>query len=184
MLCRGNSVYGLRSYLSSGLFVFSFMIIKTLVITLVIATLWYPHQASLIFISLAMILELYFLILPKIGGDRTVDICNFSSAEQEIFNRYYLYFKYPYASKSFASSLSLIALSALILTPWLLYNHFWLPGAVIAANYFLAQFISARLNIRFHLHDSVERLKREKLREEMDLVDSVCEKLSFAFSNG
>ena len=155
--------------------------LKFLTIIILIVSFFYPIQASWAFIIFFASLEgyLFFISLRKseyslISFAKDVSL---SDEEKKILKKYYLYFRYPYASKSFSTSLSFIALSAFIFVPWLLYNHLWLQAIIIGLNYIFAQMLSSKLNIRFYLHDAVERLHKEEFREDMLLVDSVCGKI-------
>ncbi len=138
---------------------------------------FYPIQASWAFVVFCLILEGYLLLvssrsLPPNGS------ALFNAEEQIIIKKYYLYFRYPFVARSLSTSLSLIALSVIIFVPWLLYNHLWIQAIIIGLNFFIAQVISSKLNIRFYLHDAVERLKQAEHRKEMELVDSICNKIS------
>lgn len=152
--------------------------IKALTIILLVTSFFYPTQASWFFVAFFVILEAYLLVTSRkrkcsFAGDIHF---NFSDEEKRTIEKYHLYFRYPYTAKSLSASLSLIALSAIIWVPWLLYNHLWLQAIIIGLNYVAAQFFSTKLNIRFYLHDAVERLKQEEHRKEMVLVDSICSK--------
>lgn len=151
---------------------------KLINIILLVTAFISPLKTSWYFILFFLIIEGYLILISLVKSQHQfVSSAHFSNDEKRIFKKYYLYFKYPLASKSLSTSLSLIALSALILTPWFLYNSLWIQATLIGLNYFLAQFFSTKLNIRFYLHDAVERLKQEELRQDMILVDSVCEKI-------
>jgi len=94
-----------------------------------------------------------------------------------VLRKYHLYFRYPFASRSFSSILSGIQLSAFIWVPWLLYNRLWIPAIFIGLNYFIAGPIAVKLNPRFFLHDAVENKGNRYFLSEMMAVDSVCEKI-------
>ena len=138
---------------------------------------FYPTQASWFFVVFFVILEAYLFITSRNCKHSFAGNVHFNEGEKEIIEKYHLYFKYPYTAKSLSTSLSLIALSAIIWVPWLLYNHLWLQAIIVGLNYIVAQHFSTKLNIRFYLRDAVERLKQEEHRKEMVLVDSICDKL-------
>jgi hypothetical protein len=150
---------------------------KLIFIVLLIAAFFVPVKASWFFILGFVVLEGYVFLLSVLASKHVRVIHELNEQENKIFNKYYVYFKYPRASKSISASLSLVALSAFILVPWLLYNQIWIQSVIIAVNYFFAQSLSSSLNIRFYLHEAVEVRKREEFKEEMDLVDSVCRKI-------
>ena len=152
--------------------------IKPMAVILIVLSFFYPPQVSWIFIAFFFVLETYLLTASRKNKFSFIKDAPFNEEEQVVIQKYYLYFRFPLTSKSYSSSLSLIALSAFILVPWLLYNHLWLQAIVIGLNYFVAQYISTALNVRFYLHYSVEELKQEENRKEMELVDSICNKLT------
>jgi len=155
--------------------------IKLIITIILITAIFYPIQSSWAFIIFFASFEGYLFLTSLRKSEYSLaniakDI-NLNEEEKKILKKYYLYFRYPYASKSFSTSLSFIALSAFIFVPWLLYNHLWLQATIIGLNYIFAQMLSSKLNIRFYLHDAVERLHKEEFREEMLLADSVCDKI-------
>lgn len=153
--------------------------IKIVIIILLVMSFFNPLQISWAFVIFAIILEGFLLLsTSRMSKYSFMNKINFNEEEQTTIKKYALFFRYPFTSRSLSTSLSLIALSAIILVPWFLYNHLWFQAIIIGFNFFLAQFISSRLNIRFYLHDAVERLKQEKYKDEMMLVDSICDKIS------
>jgi hypothetical protein len=152
---------------------------KILVIIILISSFFYPLQASWFFIIFFTSLEGCLSLVSFMKQEKGLaKYAHLNNEEKQILEKYYLYFRYPFASKSFSTTLSLISLSTIIFVPWLLYNHLWLQSIIIFFNYFLAGMLSSGLNIRFYLHDAVERLHKENLKKDMLLVDSVCNKLS------
>lgn len=155
--------------------------LKLVTIIILIASFFYPTQASWGFIIFFASLEGYLFIVslrkPEHFIASIAKNAYLNNEEKIILKKYYLFFRYPFASKSFSTSLSLIALSAIIFVPWLLYNHLWIQAIIIGLNYFFAQKLSSALNIRFYLHDAVERLHQEEFKEDMLLVDSVYDKI-------
>ncbi len=151
--------------------------LKILSIVLLILAFFFPMTASWIYIGIIVTVEASLLILSRKRNTISTKI-EITPEEKIIIDKYYLYFRFPLTAKSLSSSLSLIAISAFIWTPWLIYQQLWVSVAVIATNYFLAQYLSTKLNIRFYLHDAVEIRGKEEYRHEMVIVDSICEKLS------
>ena len=152
--------------------------IKIITTILLIISFFYPLQASWIFVAFLVFLEGYlFLSSKKRKYSFSKDTC-FNEEEQKIIEKYHLYFRYPFTARSLSTSLSFISISAILFVPWLLYNYLWPQAIIIGLNYFIAQLLSTKLNIRFYLHDAVERLKKEEHRKEMMMVDSICEKIS------
>ena len=138
---------------------------------------FYPLQSSWIFVAFIVFLEGYLFLASKKREYSFIKDTRFNEEEQKIIEKYHLYFRYPLTAKSLSTSLSLIALLTFIFVPWLLYNHLWFQAIIIGLNYFIAGLLSSKLNIRFYLHDAVERLKQEKHRKEMVIVDSLCDKI-------
>ena len=61
---------------------------------------------------------------------------HFNDDEAELIGRYRLYFTYPARARQCSSILSAIGLSALVLTPWLIYKQAFLQALVIGVNLF------------------------------------------------
>lgn len=157
---------------------YTFSIIKALTIILLVTSFFYPTLASWVFVAFFVILEAYVLVTSRKRENSFAGGAHFNQEEKQTIEKYHLYFRYPYTAKSLSTSLSLIALSGIIWVPWLLYNHLWLQAIIVGLNYIVAQHFSTKLNIRFYLHDAVEKLGQEEHRKEMLLVDSICNKLS------
>ncbi len=152
--------------------------LKIITITIVATSFFYPTQASWFFILFFTSIEMYLLFISLINSKHYfVEGINLSDEEKLVLNKYYLYFRYPFASRSLSTSLSLIALVIIIFVPWLLYNNLWIQAVIIGLNYFLATTLSSKLNASFYLHDAVEKRGMEKFRNEMLLVDSIHVKL-------
>lgn len=154
--------------------------IKILTVVLLVMSFLYPERWSWAFVAFFAILELYLFLISK---SRNLSLyrhhnLNFDEKEKQLIEKYHLYFRYPHTSRSLSGSLSLIAFSGIVLGLWFLYNHLWIQAFIAGLNYFIAQSISVKLNIRFYLHDAVERLGQEEHRSEMILVDSIVDKLS------
>lgn len=155
--------------------------IKFITIISIIISFFYPTSTSWLFIFFFLCFEVYLLLIsirkPGLYQTNVNDNNNFDKKEKEIYKKYYLYFRFPHTSRSFSTSLSLIALSAIIFSPWLLFNHLWLQAIIIGFNAILAGILSSKLNVQFYLHDAVERRGMEEFRGEMLLVDSICNKI-------
>lgn len=138
-----------------------------------------PGTAAWVYIVLIAIFEgwiagLQFLARPTMDSDA---VATWAPREQAALRKYHLYFRWPFASQAFSSTLSGTQLAAFVWVPWLLWNGHWWAGAIIGANYFLAGPLAAKLNPRLFLHEAVEKKGQYEYMEEMVAVDAVCERI-------
>jgi len=68
--------------------------------------------------------------LPPIGEPPY----HFSAEEAELVGRYRFYFTWPALARESGAILAAIGLSALVLSPWLLYRGQLIPGVLVALN--------------------------------------------------
>ncbi len=153
--------------------------LKITTICLVLLAFFYPIDVSWFFIIFFVIFEGYLLLLDLRGKKIKIsNKINFTEEEKIIIKRYHLYFRYPFTAKSFSTTLSLIALSGIPLSIWFLFNGLWPQAIIIGINIWISGMLSSKLNTRFFLHDAVERRGMEEFRNEMILVDSICNKIT------
>jgi hypothetical protein len=151
-------------------------IIPPLLIATIIWGFLQPAAGSTAYIVLVGLFEGWllsaaFLAKPDLRGTA------WSPEEQAVLKKYYVYFRFPFASRQFSSIMSGIQLAAFVWVPWLLLKGHWVRAIIIGANYLIAGPIAVRLNPRFFLHEAVEKRNQHALIPEMLAVDSVCEKI-------
>lgn len=150
--------------------------LKIISLAFIVWSFFGPIIASTIFISFFVILE-GWLLLVHFSNKPKYNLRYFTPSELKVLKKYHLYFRYPFSSKSFSSTVSGIQLSAFIFVPWLLFNKIWMQAIIIGINYFIAGKIAVKLNPRFFLHDAVDNHGAMEFTDEMNAVDSVCEKI-------
>ncbi|MFT7591752.1 MAG: hypothetical protein ACI9UJ_001681 [bacterium] len=153
--------------------------LKTIVLISAVIAFIYPLEGSWAFLAIASLLEGYLLLLSwRKPSDTFGQNIQLTDKEKQLIDQYSLYFTRPHAARSLSTTMSLIALVGVVLFLWFLYQQLWLQAILVFGNYFLSQNLSAKLNIRFYLHDAVEIQHKEEYREKMELVDSVCKKIT------
>jgi hypothetical protein len=153
-------------------------------IALAAITLWAffnPIYASYAYIGTIALIESCFLVMGITGSKANLDdapsFATFTVAEKQVFKKYYLYFIYPFASRSFSGLMSAIQLSSFIWVPWMLYNRQWAQAIVLGINYFVAIEFSGRLNPGYFLKEAAEKSGAAKVITELTIFNSICEKL-------
>lgn len=156
--------------------------LKLLAFGILIWSFFQPLIAAIVFVTLIVLFE-GWLLLSNIFWKPKVNTDYWTTEEQAAIRKYHLYFRYPFASRSFSSTLSGIQLSAFIWVPWLLYNRIWIPAIIIGLNYFIAAPLVLKLNPQSFFHDAVENRGNTDLLPEMMAIDSVSEKILEARKN-
>jgi len=154
-----------------------FLLFAPSVVGIFVWSLFQFRQATNLYILTLGLLELYLLITSE-RGKKYIDKSKWSDKEVVLLQRYNLYFRYPFTSKSLSKALSLIQLMSFVWIPWLLYNRLWIQAIIMGLSYIEAGARAAELNPRFYLHDAVEKRHMLKYLQDMLTVDSICEKLS------
>lgn len=151
---------------------------RFILIGLIIYSFWNPNFASLIFIIIVSLLELWLFMAGQSYKKRVLkDEEKFTEAEKRVYNKFRIFFNVPTFSRMLSPSFSLIQLAPIILTPWLLIKGLFIQGILIALNYFIANNYAVTLNPQFFLHDAVEKRNKLEFKEDMGAVDSLLEKL-------
>lgn len=155
-----------------------------LFLVLIGITLWAfvnPIYASYAYIGTIALVEGYLLFMGILGNKSNLDdapsFAIFTEVEKQVFKKYYLYFIYPFASRSLSSLMSGIQLSSFIWVPWMLYNRQWVQAIVIGINYFAAIEFAGRLNPGYFLQEAAEKSGADDVINELMIFNSICEKL-------
>jgi len=161
------------------------MISALLVLGLIASIIWglfQPYAAALAFIIFfVVIFEGWLLLLLLAGKPGHIETFApphfFNPDETAVLRKYHLLFKFPFASRHFSSSLSLLGLTSFIWVPWLLYQGHWVLAIVIGLNYFVVGPLSMRLNPRVFLQGAARSPVNLWAMEELHAIDSAFEKL-------
>jgi len=70
---------------------------------------------------------------------------HFSEEEAGVVGRFRIWFTDQKLARGLGSVLSALGLTALVLAPWLVYKHAFVPGGVVTANVLLVTFLTRRL---------------------------------------
>lgn len=156
---------------------------QIIIVGLIILTFIYPLVASWVFIGIALLLELWFILANR-SKIKVKNIDNvYTSHEIKMIERYQLFFQYPMACRALSSAFSMIHLATFLLTPWLLIKGIYLQAVLIGLNYFITTQLSVMTNPQFFLHDNLDkgRIKDPQQRLEfyvdMEAIDSALKKM-------
>lgn len=151
--------------------------LKIISVGFLIWSFFNPLNASIAFICLFTLVEGYFLILDITKKPRlniVKDKFNMTDKEVGIFNKYYVFFRFPTTSSKTSEAITGFQFSAFIWVPWLLYNHLWIPALIIGLNFFLANYLSKKLK---PLHFANFAHHNQKIFYERDDIKSVYDKV-------
>ena len=139
------------------------------------------NTGSLIFLIIASAFNVYILICQFVAKLRPVNFNKIEWTEEErgIIKKYNLYFRYPFASRSFSATASGIYIFGGLLSVWLIFHSLWAYAIWAILNAFIAALMRIKLDPIFVLHDAVERRHKTYYLEEMKLLDSVSKKMFF-----
>jgi hypothetical protein len=70
---------------------------------------------------------------------------HFSEEEARLVGRFRIWFTDQKLARGLGSILSALGLTALVLAPWLVYKHAFVPGGLVTANVLLITFLTRRL---------------------------------------
>lgn len=97
-----------------------------------------------------------------------------------MLKKYHVFFRWPGFSTTLSGMLSAYNITVLLWVPWLLWQHVWVPAALLAVNYWVAGSVAWILRPRQFLHATVEEHDNRGMMPEMQAVDRVCERLGSA----
>lgn len=139
-----------------------------LLLPIMIVGLWYPIPAAIIFIIIVSMIEGYVLIVSKMGTSEDFNFIDWNEKEKILLKKYYIFFRFRATSVKLASVYYYIAMSSFLWVPWLIYNQSLFPLAIIfGLNYFLAFFLSKKLNpMQFNLDAIGGAIRQNKIKEE------------------
>lgn len=147
------------------------------IIILLISSFFEPKYASIVYLVFLLIFEGYLVLLNMSGQNIDTSNFNLDLIEKEIFKKYYLFFCFPYTSKQLSSVLSGIQIFTFIWVPWLLIKGQIWQAILIGLNYFIAGFLSVKLNPLFFLYREASKNPRPEFISEISLIEIVIDKI-------
>ena len=142
---------------------------------LLVYSFWNINTGSLIFIVSCSLFNIYILLCNT--AKIHIDESKWTKDEIDLIKNYHLYFRYPFASKSFSATASGIYVFGLVLFIWLMIHGFWIKSGLVILNSLIAMAMQSKLNPLYFLHNAVEKQHKHKFAKEMELMDSVCKKM-------
>ena len=127
----------------------------------------FPPGMAFIYIAAFVGFELWLLrqmgAMPRHPVPAGEAPYHFSAIESELIGRYRFYFTHPAVARDAASALAAIGLSALVLSPWLLFRQHLTPAFVIAVNLLAVGTLTKRLSPVMVLRIAASKGDRESL---------------------
>ena len=154
-----------------------------LVLTLAGFAALFPAQLAWLFVGPVLAFE--FWLVRRIGaagkGPPPVGEppYSFSDEEADLVGRYRFYFMWPALAREAGSVLAAIGLSALVLTPWLLYRHQVIPAFLAGVNLFAVAAFTKRISPLLVLRMASSKGDRAALRM-LELHDPLWQKINAA----
>jgi len=123
-----------------------------------ILTFIYSWPYVIFHVSGAVIFQL-ILLFVHIGGMPEMKIISSDprfkemtlNDEREIFRKYHLALRFPFASRDFSSACSTIQMSSAVLFFWALWQGMWFVALLFPLQWFTAQWLATLLNPRYFL---------------------------------
>ena len=123
---------------------------------LFIWAIFMPKAGGYTFIGLYVAFQAYLFLIDF--SKPNPDPSAWSPAEIEILRKYHLALRFPFGAKEMSCQLNGFRwIGLLFLTPFLLWNHMWIAGAIPVVSFFITGSISVRLDPFFFLRDAVNR---------------------------
>jgi len=157
------------------------------VLTLAGLAALFPLQLAWAYLAPVLVFELWLLRRIAAAGDGLPPIgeppYHFSAEEAELVGRYRFYFTWPALARESGAILAAIGLSALVLSPWLLYRGQLIPAALVALNVLAVGALTKRLAPLLMLRMGASKGDRAALRM-LELHDPLWEKIKAANATG
>lgn len=160
---------------------------KIPVLLLLLGVLWKPFVGFLIYIYIAVyaLMIIWILLDQKAGGVKVKNENNkYTLDEFQVIEKYYIFLRYPFVSRSLSAMFSGFQIAVFVLTPYFAYKALWIPAILVAISYFVSPQFSVKLNPQFFLHDNLDKGKIKDGHEfyqqystEMKAIDSTLAKM-------
>jgi putative Ca2+/H+ antiporter (TMEM165/GDT1 family) len=146
------------------------------------AALW-PRPMAWAYVVAFMVFEFWLLRRLKRAGSAPAAVgeapYHFTEEEAAFIGRFRLYFTYPQIARGAASTLAALGLSALVLSPWLVFRGELLPAGLVALNILAVGTLTRRLAPLMVLRVAAHKGDRQALRM-LELHDPLWEKIRAA----
>jgi len=147
-----------------------------------LAALW-PHPMAWVYVVAFMAFEFWLLRRLKAAGEGAAAVgeppYHFTQEEAELIGRYRFYFTYPAIARGASSTLAALGLTALVLSPWLMFRQALVPAFLVAVNLFAVGALTKRLAPLMALRIAANKGDRAALRM-LELHDPLWEKIKAA----
>ncbi len=143
----------------------------------------YPQPMAWVYVVAFMLFEFWLLRRLNRGGRTPAAIgeppYHFTEEEAALIGRYRFYFTYPPLARTAASTLAALGLSALILSPWLVFRQVLVPAFLIAVNLLAVGSLTKRVAPVMALRIAASKGDRAALRM-LELHDPLWKKIQAA----
>ncbi len=143
----------------------------------------YPQPMAWVYVVAFMGFEFWLLRRLNAAGRAPAAVdeppYHFTEEEAALIGRYRLYFADPQVARTAASTLAALGLSALILSPWLLFRQALVPAFLVALNLLAVGSLTKRLAPVMALRIAANKGDRAALRM-LELHDPLWRKIQAA----
>ena len=147
----------------------------------------YPQPMAWVYVVAFMLFEFWLLRRLNRGGRTPAAIgeppYHFTEEEAALIGRYRFYFTYPPLARTAASTLAALGLSALVLSPWLVFRQVLVPAFLIAVNLLAVGSLTKRVAPVMALRIAASKGDRAALRM-LELHDPLWKKIQAANTRG
>ena len=147
----------------------------------------YPQPVAWVYVVAFMGFEFWLLRRLNAAGSAPAAVdeppYHFTEEEAAFIGRYRLYFTYPQVARAAASTLAALGLSALILSPWLVFRQALVPAFLVALNLLAVGSLTKRLAPVMALRIAANKGDRAALRL-LELHDPLWRKIQAANARG
>ena len=128
----------------------------------------YPAPMAWVYVAAFMAFEFWLLRRMRFLGRTPVPVgeppYHFTDEEAQYVGQYRFYFTYPGLARDAASMLAALGLSALVLSPWLLFRQQLVPAFLVAINLLAVGSLTKRLSPVMVLRIAASKGDRGALR--------------------
>lgn len=147
-----------------------------ILIPLIILSFWFPVVTSTIILLLYFVFEVMG-IAPTFIKTKPAEGLNLNKEEEDVFSRYYAFFRYSFGAQDISRIFAIIQISAFILAPLLWYKGLIVQAIILAVNYFVVGPFAMKLNPVHYLGEEIKKGNTTHVAE-YELIRSVSEKIN------
>jgi len=144
---------------------------------LLVWSFWRPGVAAVTYLICLVLLEGFAVLFHYVTRCGLTPPLHWPVEEMDALRKHCLFFQAPPLPVLLAAVLTLNLWIMAAWVPWLLWNGLWVLALLIAANMLVADDWAKRLNPLLFLRPEVEDKGNFFLKPELEVVNSVCEKL-------